>query len=279
MIYREFTPHPQLSSFVECYWKADADRPPFKEEESLIPDGTIELLFNFGDDYNQVKNGSRELVKGSHIIGIRKQALKISQTTHQHVFSIRFRLGGTYPFFNIPVQLFANGFWSIADILGKDYKELEEQLYDAADDAERVQLADTFLLARLKFPDGHYDFARKCSQWLLSQTTMSVAETCRVFGTSYKSLERRFNQVIGMNPTELIKVRRFNNAVLAMYSCRYNSLTEVAYACGFYDQSHFIREFKQLSGCAPRQFLQEQYTIVQVIQPALADRLSKSYNL
>lgn len=50
MIYREFTPHPLLAQYIECYWKADADRPPFRDTESLIPDGTIELMFNFGDD-------------------------------------------------------------------------------------------------------------------------------------------------------------------------------------------------------------------------------------
>ncbi|GEP98209.1 helix-turn-helix domain-containing protein [Chitinophaga cymbidii] len=278
MIYREFPPHPLLAPYVECYWKADADKPPFRDTESLIPDGTIELMFNFGDDYAQVKNGAKETVKGSHIIGIRKHALHISQTSHQHVFSIRFRPGGSYPFFRIPVHLFANGFWSIRELLGEELQELEEQLYDT-EDAERVRLTDRFLLARLRLQDEDYRFTAGCAKWLLKNPGLPVAEACRMFGANYKKLERKFNQVIGLTPSELLKIQRFNKAILTMYSCRFPSLTEVAYACGFYDQSHFIREFRQLSGHSPRQFLKEQFTIVQVIQPALADRLSKSYNL
>jgi len=84
---------------------------------------------------------------------------------------------------------------------------------------------------------------------------------------------------MGLTPAELLKIKRFNDAVLAMYSCRHTSLTGIAYECGYYDQSHFIREFKQLTNFTPRDFLKEQFTIVQVIQPALADRMSRLYNL
>lgn len=75
-------------------------------------------------------------------------------------------------------------------------------------------------------------------------------------------MERRFKTVMGLTPAELLKIKRFNDAVLAMYSCRHNFLTGIAYECGYYDQSHFIREFKQ-----------------QVIQPALANRMEQLYNL
>lgn len=279
MIYREFKPHPLLAPYIECYWKADADKPPFRDTESLIPDGTIELMFNFGDDYAQIKNGAKETVKGSHIIGIRKQALQISQTSRQHIFSIRFRPGGSYPFFHIPAHLFANGFWGIGELAGKDYRQLEERLYEAKTDHERVNITDRFLLSRPHQENDDYDFAVRSSRWLLQNPESSIAEACRVFGTHYKQMERKFSQVIGVTPTELLKIQRFNRAILTMYSCQYRSLTDVAYACGFYDQSHFIREFRLLSGFSPRQFLKEQFTIVQVIQPVLAERLSKSYNL
>lgn len=255
---------------------ACSDKPPFRQHESLIPDGTIEFVFNFGNDYFQVNESEKAEVKGAHVIGIRKTSLTISQTGKQNFFCIRFKLGGTYPFFKIPVHLFANGFYSMHELLGNQIKELEEKLYHAKDNFIRVQLADQFLLQKLVVRTDDYVFAEKCIPAILRAG--NIGSVLKGFNVNYKTLERRFNKVLGLSPSELIKINRFNNAVQAMYSCRYNSLTDITYVCGYYDQSHFIREFKQLTNYTPNKFLKEQFTIVQVIQPALAERLSKSYN-
>ncbi len=279
MEYKEYKPHPLLASFVECYWSAYSQKPPFREKESLIPDGSIELMFNFGDNYAELQHGQKKIVKGSHVIGIRKQSLHISQTNKQHFFSIRFKLGGTYPFFNIPTNLFAGAFFEVDTLLGRDYLLLEEQLWESPTNEKRVEIAELFLLKRLHSHAKDYDFVSRCSGMLLANNHPSVQALAKDAGTNYKALERKFKKVLGLTPAELIKIKRFNKAVLSMYACRHSSLTGIAYESGYYDQSHFIREFKQLAHYTPREFLKEQFTIVQVIQPALADRMSKSYNL
>jgi AraC-like DNA-binding protein len=276
MDYQEYKPHIHLAEFIECYWYARSDRPPFREKESLIPDGTIEMMFNFGDDYFQVIENDLTKIKGSHVIGIRNRSLSISQPGKQHFFCIRFKLGGTYPFFRLPVDLFAGRFYSLDVLLGNQLKELEERLYNAKNNESRICIADQFFLQKLYTGNGDYLFIRKCLPFLVQ--SMDIGKTAKDFNTNYKTLERRFRKVVGLSPTELLKINRFNNAVLTMYACRYDNLTSIAYSSGYYDQSHFIREFKQLTGFTPKDFLKEQFTIVQVIQPALAERMSKSYN-
>lgn len=278
MEYREYKPQNKLSAFIECYWSARADQPPFREQESLIPDGTIELMFNFGDDYAQITNDGKKKVKGSHVIGIRKQSLFITQTQKQDFFCIRFKLGGTYPFFKIPAYLFKNAFFGIDELFGEEYKELEERLSETQNNERRVEITEAYLLGKMD-TDNDYPFVQACSGRLLRSSPKKIHNLAADFNTTYKTIERKFKRVIGLTPEELLKVRRFNKAVHSMYSCRYPSLSAVAIACGYYDQSHFIREFKQLTRYTPRQFLKEQFTIVQVIQPALAERLSKSYNI
>lgn len=273
MEYREYPPHHLLSNYIECYWSAMADQPPFRAQESLIPDGTIELMFNFGDNYSQIVDGEKAEVKGSHIIGIRKQSLLISQTHKQNIFSVRFKPGGSYPFFRLPAHLFSNQFVTINNLLNKEYTLLEEQLAECSNE-ERVPLMNNFLLKKLDNLPPHWDFVTRASRELLHQPSMKITELAYQFNTNYKTLERRFSMVLGITPSELLKIKRFNDAVLAMYSCRHHSLTAIAYECGYYDQSHFIREFKQLSHFTPREFLKEQFTIVQVIQPALAERMA-----
>ena len=276
MVYQEFKPDKHLMKYVECYWYASSDKPPFREKENLIPDGTIELMFNFGEDYAQVMNGRNQVVKGSHIIGIRKHSLLISQTGKQHFFCIRFKPGGTYPFFRLPVHLFANAFYSLQELLGNELKELEEQLFEAKNNTIRVNITNQYLLKKLDANNYNYALVEHCIPSLIS--TGHIHTVAKRINTGYKTLERKFQAVIGLSPSELLKINRFNRAVLAMYSCRYTSLTGIAHACGYYDQSHFIREFKQLTDFTPKEFLKEQFTIVQVIQPALAERMSKSYN-
>lgn len=278
MIYQEYKPCQQLSVFVECFWSAKADQPPFKEQESLIPDGTIELMFNFGDNYSQVINGQMQLIKGSHIIGIRKNTLFISQTNNQDFFSIRFKPGGFYPFFRVPAYQFANGFYQITDLFSHNLSTLENQLFEAANNMKRVEIAEHFLLQKLINSPQDSAFVRMCIKRLQTNSSCSIEHLTKHFNTNYKTIERKFLEVIGLTPSKLMSINQFNQAIHAMYSCQYKSLAEISYASGYYDQSHFIRQFKKLTSVTPRQFLEQQFTIIKVIQPALAKRLSNSYN-
>lgn len=279
MIYREFKPSKYLAPYVECYWIALSDKPPFRERESLIPDGTIELMFNFGDDYSHVSRGEERIIKGSHVIGIRKKSQQICQRVKQNFFSIRFKLGGIFPFIKIPVNEFANDFFELDQLFASDYKELEERLFESPSPVDRIAIAENFLLRKLYGRElGDYHFVSHCSKLLEADSHFRVKDLSLHLNTNYKTLERKFKKVIGLTPSELLKVKRFNRAVLSIYSFKYRSLTDIAYQCGYYDQSHFIREFKHLTTFTPRDFLKEQFTIVQVIQPALAERLSNSYN-
>jgi AraC-like DNA-binding protein len=278
MEYKEFKPCRELSGFVECYWIAHSEKPPFRETESLIPDGTIELMFNFGDNYSQIADGERKEIKGSHVIGIRKRSLHISQTHKQDILSVRFKPGGIHPFTRVPVIDFANGFYEFDQFLGKEYRELESKLYEARNTERRIAIIENHLLNKLRETDiFDYRFVNSCSKLLMKTPNFSIKDLSAYCNTNYKTMERKFLRVMGLTPSEFLKIKRFNKAVLSMYSCKY-SLTEIAYQCNYYDQSHFIRDFKQLTSYSPQEFIREQFTIVQVIQPALAERMSKSYN-
>lgn len=199
MIYTEHKPHIFLAPYIECYWQADAERPPFREVESLIPDGTVELMFNFGDDYHEVTGSGRERIKGSHIIGIRRRALQISQSSNQHIFSVRFRPGGTYPFFGIPMHQFANGFWDLHHLMGNVHTELEDRLYHA-DAAVRIRLMNDFFLRKLHNSEMAHTLAAASAGWMAGHPAAPISEVCRMFNTHYKVLERSFKAVIGLSP-------------------------------------------------------------------------------
>lgn len=277
--YQEYKPTRYLAKFVERYWSAYSEKSLLHDKESLNPDGTIELTFNFGGRHTQIGENTDKHFAGSFVIGVRKQALYFSHTDKLDLFSVRFKAGGFYPFFRIPVHTFSNGFIGLHDLFGNELKELEEQLHSAQSMEHRVCLVENFLLNKLTSNSNNdHAFVEKFTKEILENRSVSIYNLLPRFNTSYKTLERKFSNVMGMTPADLTRITRFNKALLSMYSLKPVSLTQVAYDSGYYDQSQFNREFKTLTGYKPSEFLKQQFTIIHKLQPALAERLTKQYN-
>jgi AraC-like DNA-binding protein len=124
-------------------------------------------------------------------------------------------------------------------------------LLEATATTERARLFGEFLLkvAKGRQPDvmagvahhidlaeGHIDLG-----WLRGQTGLSV-----------KQFERRFKATAGFPPKQYARIARFQSTKWKYVQHRFDSLTKLAYACNYYDQSHFIREFREFSGVAAK---------------------------
>jgi AraC-like DNA-binding protein len=94
---------------------------------------------------------------------------------------------------------------------------------------------------------------RLIDQWAGRITVKAVLEHLDI---SERQFERRFSETVGLSPLSYIRVRRFNEAMRLIKSGRYNTLTDVAYALNFHDQSHFIREVKAFTGVTPKSLSQ-----------------------
>lgn len=267
MKYVEYKPHPALSEYVECFWSTDVTSAvSAREMESFLPDGNIELVFNFGDGHTEVKNGKKEVVEGSHISGIQNRSSHVILPGRLKHFCVRFRPGGSFPFFGIPARLFANRNYALDIFFGREYVLLEEQVHEAPDDAARIELVEAFLLKKLQNSNASddYNFVKSCTNTLLlGNAPLKISELGKLYRTGYKTIERKFNKITGLSPSELVKIKRVNNAARFMHTSDTVSLTETAYACGYYDQSHFIREFKQVTTLTPKQFREKNFAMVQ----------------
>ncbi|MEN7547591.1 AraC family transcriptional regulator [Rapidithrix thailandica] len=264
MNYQKYKPGKLLSEYVDCYWAGSIyDQSISGRGESfvLIPDGVIELAFNFGDGITETLDSRKEVITGSYISGIRKYSPQMTLPCYLNLFCVRFKLGGIYPFFQVPMNLLTNTYSKPDEFLGKEYGELEERMYEASDNLERVALIERYLLKKLRASSQEDHFVKDCSDLLFQDTSLRVSQLGDLFGTTYKTIERKFKKAIGVRPSELIKIKRINNAIHSIYSSQSSTLTEVAYTCGYYDQSHFIREFKQVTTHTPREFVQKQYAI------------------
>jgi AraC-like DNA-binding protein len=142
----------------------------------------------------------------------------------------------------------ANHTVALADV-APEAEELMERLREVPW-PERFDLVEQFLLHRL---DGAQEPAREV-EWLWQELRRSdgraaIGELSAELGWSHRRLIARFREQIGLAPKAVGRVMRFDRAVQTLRSAA--GLAEVAYECGYYDQAHMNREFRELGGTTP----------------------------
>ncbi len=129
---------------------------------------------------------------------------------------------------------------------------LHEQLFMAANTREQVAILTHFLASRLALSTTRDHLVEESLRLIECQiNAISVRALLEELDISERQFERRFSRAVGVSPLTYIRVRRFNKALQLIRSGKYATLTDVAYALNFHDQSHFIREFKSFTGNTP----------------------------
>jgi AraC-like DNA-binding protein len=136
-------------------------------------------------------------------------------------------------------------------------ENLNEQLVNASGEHAQVTLLTNFLISKLKQAETRDTLVEE-SLFLIHKRIgiITVRALAKSMDISERQFERRFSHVVGLPPSSYIRVKRFNEAVRLIKSGRYNTLTDVAYALNFHDQSHFIREIKSFTGVTPKSLSQ-----------------------
>lgn len=137
-------------------------------------------------------------------------------------------------------------------------EDVNEQLMNACNQQERVALLTSFLTARLEQIKRRDALVEESLRLIhKSVGTITVKALLKHLDISERQFERRFCQTVGISPLAYIRIRRFNEAMRLMKTRQYDTLTEVAYALKYHDQSHFIRDIKTFTGITPKSLSQK----------------------
>lgn len=251
---RYYTSLPPLSlqPYVRCFWVLEHD---FEAGEQSyvyrsVADGCVEMVFHYQSAFEELTdNGTGH----NWLSGIHFQSNAYRRFETKSSFGI---FGAyIYPFaipylFGIPSHQTSNEMLELDTFLPVEGSVLEEQIMLARDNEERVALLTAFLEKRLlavKAKDPAILMAIK--HVIHRQDHLTVDDLARKYNLSTRQFNRKFKEYSGFNPKLYMRLMRFNRAVkLYAYS---KSLSEVAYECGYYDQSHFIHEVKEFTGYHP----------------------------
>ena len=160
-------------------------------------------------------------------------------------------------FLDLPISLLHNQEISGYDLGNKRLHELAAQVFDCEDTGSCIRIIEQRLLSQITHTPA-YPLKRISTalQQLLATPDISVNELAAIACLSKKQFERLFNAMVGANPKEYARITRFQKALsFLQHSPETMSQAQIAYQCGYADQSHFIREFKQFSGHTPLSLL------------------------
>ena len=164
-------------------------------------------------------------------------------------------------FLNLPISLLHNQEVSGYDLENKPLKQLAAQIFDCENTGLCISLIEQWLLSRIAdvlTSKTAYNLKRISAtiQQLFAMPAISVTELASTACLSKKQFERLFNELVGANPKEYARIVRFQKSLkLLQHDSEDANLAQLAYQCGYADQSHFIREFKQFSGYTPLSLL------------------------
>jgi methylphosphotriester-DNA--protein-cysteine methyltransferase len=268
-----------LARHVECVWFLRADRPrAAAAPERIVPDGCAELIIQLAAPCRAARPGEPlTLQPRALLVGPMTRSLFVAPTGAVSTMGIRFRPGGLAPFLSASAGEVAGRGVALDDLWGSDAIFFEEKLREASDDGARLRAAAQFLRARLhdpEAPEGRVE--RAVRRMLRRRGPVPVEGLARDFGISRRHLERAFRSETGLTPMRLGRLIRFQSVFRAVAGEA--DWVSVALDCGYYDQSHLIRDFQEFAGETPAAFLREEGAFERVfLSPARMERLFGSH--
>lgn len=253
-----FTIHPseKLAKYVRYFWVLEGEASVVKPYvHRSMADGCAEMIFHYNGIFDEILRDS--FIDRSFSSGLAGQ----SQLFRRFRINQNFGIFGVYLYPFAVSQLFdfhseeaKDQMVDLKTLLREDANEVEEKMMLAASNLSRVRIITEYLERRLvkaqRQPPGVFEAIKYIIQ---TNGTTKIELLAEQSFQSTRQFERNFKRLSGFSPKLFSRIIRFQSA-LAQYNNKNKSLTDIAYDCGYYDQSHFIQDFKEFSGHNPREY-------------------------
>lgn len=253
-VYELRPPAPVLRRFIETYWfVASTPRDPVDLTVDVFVDGRADLIFNFEGPYQRATvGGETREVHTSNLDAQRLSPIRISQRGLVRTTGVRFRLGGLGPFARLSLNTITNRIEAPERVFGPDAGPLEASLRLAPNPDAAAGVLDAFFLSRLATTRSYEVFERILKRSVESRGLASVEDLSASARVSTRHVDRLFARYLGVPPKTLAKILRFQCALETLMRDPGCTLADVASAAGYFDQAHFIKDFRRFSGGLPR---------------------------
>lgn len=258
MRYLTYVPPFPLDRFIECLWYWEGDEPGHAKD-TIMASGRMGILINLRNDALSWYDGDRfrrhNGLKGIALCGTHSRAFAIN--AHQpHMMGVQFRPGGAFPFFRAPAREFENVHISLEQVWGRDAERLHQRLVQAPTPADKFDILERALVGVApKAFERHPAVAQALARFAGAPHRFTVARMAAEADVSHKRFIRLFTDEVGFTPKTYLRVTRFQRVLARIFQLPHVDWADVVERHGYFDQSHFIRDFRQFSGLAPTEYL------------------------
>lgn len=260
MRYHVYHPAPPLGDYVERLWLfSDA---PWHGRERIVPSGTVELVINLHEDevriYDLAQPQRCKRFAGAVVSGPYRGCIVVDTLEHASIIGAHFRPGGAIPFFNVSVNELADSHVGLEALWGAAAAKLRERLCAARTPPERFSLLENALTARLfDRRENHYAVRFALGTFTSTDSELTIGRIAQRIGLSQRRFIQVFKQEVGMSPKLFCRVRRFQHVLESVREQAAPDWARLALDHGYFDQSHFIRDFRILCGLTPTEYVRQ----------------------
>ncbi len=248
--YNEYSPDYRLQRLIECYWSSH-ELMPNNKPQKIMPDGCIDIIISFGG-----KNTSYLQQQGlPFLIGTTTSFIEVRQTFGIiEMIGIRFKPSGITAFTRMPIHELTNQRLDLdlADTIFD--KSFYEKLSELKTTFARIAHIENYLLQKLPYL---YETDRRiihAAELILdTKGQMPISKIMEKVYMSERQFERLFKPIIGLSPKTFSKIIRFRYTSQYIQLHADESIYSVAIHCGYHDDSHLAKDFKQLGGILPKE--------------------------
>lgn len=255
MSYFDRVPRPPLDAFVRWIWFVQSEPRPFALER-VLPFGASQLVVNLKEDRIRVYDPELEYRcvtrPGTLLAGMRSQYEVIDTSEQEYVAGVVFKPGGTAAFTRMPALEMSDTDVPLEALWGPGQTAiLRERLLESDGVEAKLDALEAVLRDMFNPPQVHPAITFALKAFERAPHTTSISEVTDAIGLSAKRFIERFKLDIGVTPKRFCRIRRFQQAVTLANRGRDVDWTRVAQDCGYFDQAHFIHDFRAFSGLTP----------------------------
>lgn len=263
MIFRTHCPAFPLNHFIDAIFYFEGLAPSHVLDR-FLPDGNTEILLDLTESPQTIHdNNSLKVIQSCRhawVSGVRTRPITIPSGSGSRMMVVAFKKGGGHPFYPFPMSELTDSVVPAELIFGSSIRDLREQLLAAASYGEMFCLMEYFLLSH-GGDHLHNTSSTRCIEYILKGILdqpghLKFQTLVDGIGYSQKHIIDLFKRHVGVTPKQYLRIVRFQKAIHEMErTASFPDWSGLALQSGFYDQAHFINDFRDLSDFTPGEYL------------------------